>query len=51
MTSTRPAPVQGPNEPEEFPGDVHWYDLPDDDAEPDDEAWSGESAGPPARWA
>ncbi|MET7460849.1 hypothetical protein [Nonomuraea sp. NPDC005501] len=40
MTTTRPAydaaGAHGSGEPEEFPGDVHWYDLPDDDAEPDE---------------
>ncbi|GAA0965342.1 ABC transporter permease [Acrocarpospora macrocephala] len=33
-----------PEKSEQFPGDVHWYDLPDDDADPEEEA---EPEGPP----
>ncbi|MEU4721825.1 hypothetical protein AB0G06_19570 [Nonomuraea dietziae] len=30
------APIEATQE-EQFPGDVHWYDLPDDDVEPEED--------------
>lgn len=34
--------------PEPFPGDTHWYDLPDDDAAPEEDEEDEDGAG--ARW-
>ncbi|MFI7454871.1 hypothetical protein ACIBQX_45885 [Nonomuraea sp. NPDC049714] len=44
MTAFRRVPPVDPVEPaapeaDPFPGDTHWYDLPDDDAEPEEAAW------------
>ncbi|GAA3474560.1 hypothetical protein [Nonomuraea roseola] len=37
INTVRPkAPIE-PTQEEQFPGDVHWYDLPDDDVEPDED--------------
>ncbi|GGM81225.1 hypothetical protein GCM10010106_29820 [Thermopolyspora flexuosa] len=37
-------PAELPGEPE-YPGELHWYDLPDDDAELEDDR-----PAPRARW-
>ncbi|GGP07274.1 hypothetical protein LDL08_09340 [Nonomuraea glycinis] len=29
-------PVRAASEVDPYPGDTHWYDLPDDDAEPEE---------------
>lgn len=34
---------------ERYPGEVHWYDLPDDDAAPEDEELTAGRPAP-ARW-
>ncbi|GAA2687501.1 hypothetical protein [Nonomuraea recticatena] len=37
INAVRPkTPIEVTQE-ERFPGDVHWYDLPDDDVEPDED--------------
>ncbi|MEV5413047.1 hypothetical protein AB0K60_29950 [Thermopolyspora sp. NPDC052614] len=38
-----------PADEERYPGEVHWYDLPDDDAVPEDEDPTDPSAPRPAR--
>ncbi len=43
MTAFRRVPpadpsVRAASEVDPFPGDTHWYDLPDDDAEPEEGA-------------
>jgi hypothetical protein len=36
--SARRTSVRAVSEVDPFPGDTHWYDLPDDDAEPEEGA-------------
>jgi hypothetical protein len=37
INTVRPKASIESTQEERFPGDVHWYDLPDDDVEPDED--------------